>query len=285
MVKLINNILLPLDLDHHPSEQVVEQVVQLANRFQSDLHILLVDDNSLVPQVAEGKIFGSRKNGNKNGHTEAWLKENFTHLLEDHLSFLVSTSSGHAEQMILEYSIKYKVDLVVIGKSNRTILGGLFHTISINRLARKTQSAILVVHEKPALQQIKNIVLPVHEHLPVRKIMFASYLARAFSSKIHLIALTPRYPRNTVEETLYLSKTYQLLRENTNLAIECQTIPGENIADATMEYARQVKADLIVVNPGKELLLSGFINRLFARFITSESKIPVMTIGPTSSLE
>ncbi|HVK48305.1 MAG TPA: universal stress protein, partial [Pseudobacter sp.] len=67
---------------------------------------------------------------------------------------------------------------------------------------------------------------------------------------------------------------------NTNLNIECHTIHGGNIADTTLQYATDINADLIVVNPGKEMLLSGFVNRLFARLLFNESRIPVMTVAP-----
>ena len=66
-------------------------------------------------------------------------------------------------------------------------------------------------------------------------------------------------------ESMY--KSYRLLRENTDLPIECLTVPGENLAEIAWDYARKIKADLILVGSGKESLLSGFLNVLRSRVL------------------
>jgi hypothetical protein len=167
-----------------------------------------------------------------------------------------------------------------MGTFQKPILGNLFGTLSINRLSWKVNQPVLTVKLKQAGQEIRHIVIPVHGNLPIRKITLASYIANQFNAKIHLVGLSKHFEEG-IDETMYLSKAYQLLCDNTKLEIVCHREPDMNIADATLKYAQQVEADLIIVNSGKELLLSGFINRLFARFIFNESKIPVMTIAPT----
>jgi nucleotide-binding universal stress UspA family protein len=178
-----------------------------------------------------------------------------------------------------EYAIKNYIDVITVGRSGH-LPGSFFGSLSVNRLARRTQSAVLTLNDGLSLENVQNIVLPVSAHLPMRKIMLASYIARKYKAKIHLVGLSKRYPLTSVNDALYLYKTFQLLRENTNLEVEYHILHGDNIADKTLEYARGIDADLIVVNPGKELLLSGFINKLFTRFIFNESAIPVMTINP-----
>ena len=282
MKKVINNILVPVDFGKQ-SDVAIEKAVQLANHFHCGLHILHVENASFIPLAVEGNFFTNGKGNDKADAADklSLLENRYAPMVNKGLPFQVCIEKGNTEQMIVEYAVRNHIDFIVIGKSNKTKLGDFFHRLNINRIARKTNSAVLTVKPNPALDSIRNIVLPVDAHLPVRKIMFAGYLAKIFGSKIHLIALTRQFPVPRVEDTVYLYKTYQLLKTNTNLSVECHTVPGENIAETTLEYAQQINADLIVVNPGKELLLSGFLNRLFARFITSESGIPVMTIAPS----
>ena len=109
--------------------------------------------------------------------------------------------------------------------------------------------------------------------------MFASYLAKKYNSKIHLLSIAADERESEADRNQYLYKTYQLLRDNTNLSIECHTIRGHNIADSTLRFARKINADLIVVNPGKESRLSGFVNKLFDGSLFTESRIPVLTIS------
>jgi K+-sensing histidine kinase KdpD len=109
--------------------------------------------------------------------------------------------------------------------------------------------------------------------------MFASYLARKYDSTIHLLSITADVLDPDTSKNQYLQKAYQLLRDNTNLSIECHTMRGHNIADSTLRFAEKIKADLIVVNPGEESMLSGFFSKLFRGFLFNESRIPVMTIS------
>ena len=282
MKKLINNILVPVDFGK-PSMLALDKAVHMANHFRCGLHVLHVENSAIIPLTKDGNFFTAGKQPDKKDNQEklAQLEDKYFKKVDAGLPCKAVMEKGNTEQVIVEYSIRNHIDFIVVGKSNRVLLGNLFQSLSINRLARKTNSAIVTVKSKPAFENIRNIVLPVGTHLPLRKIMFASYLAEKFNARIHLIALTKRFPVTRVEDTLYLYKTYQLLKEKTALSVECHTIPGANIADSTLEYAQQINADLIVVNPGKELLLSGFINRMFARFITNESRIPVMTIAPS----
>lgn len=247
----------------------------MANYFQCSLHFLYTEHTALVP------VFGNPDENSK-GNTRAKLsaiEEKYGSLLEPGLPLRISACKGDTERNIAEYAIRNFIDVIVVGRSGYSLPGSLFGSLSINRLARRTKSAVLTVNEQPALEKVQNIVLPVAAHLPMRKIMLASYVARKFNAKIHLIGLTKRYPLTAVNDALYLYKTFQLLRDNTNLDVEYHMLHGENIADMTLEFARDINADLIVVNPGKELLLSGFVNKLFARFIFNESPIPVMTIN------
>ena len=275
MQKLINHILAPVGSGKKWA-MVAERAVHMANHFQCSLHLLYVENNALVP------FFGAPDENDKGNSRKklSVLNERYSSLLEPGLPLHLSSCRGDAEQLIAEYAIRNFIDVILVSCSGKPLSGSLFGSLSINRLARKTRAAVLTVNNQPAFEKVRNIVLPVASQIPMKKLMLTSYMARKYNATIHLVGLTKRYPHSSVNDTLYLYKTVQLLRDNTNLAVEYHILPGENIADKTLEYAQQINADLIVVNPGKELLLSGFINKLFARFIFNESAIPVLTINP-----
>jgi nucleotide-binding universal stress UspA family protein len=274
MQKLINNILVPIGAGKR-SALVAERAVRMANHFQCSLHLLYAENTALVPFLG-----APVENGKGNTRKKlSDLEDRYGSLLEHGLPLRISLCKGDIEQKIGDYAIKNFIDVTVVGRLGNTLPGSLFGSLSINRLALRTKSAVLTVHDSAGLENVQNIVLPVAAHMPMRKVMLASYVARSFNATIHLIGLTRRHSANTSNDALYLYKTFQLLRDNTNLSVEYHLVPGENIADATLEFARGINADLIVVNPGKELLLSGFINKVFTRFIFNESAIPVMTIN------
>ncbi|QEC41763.1 universal stress protein [Pseudobacter ginsenosidimutans] len=279
MNKLFNNILVPVEFSKQ-SSQVISQAVMIANHFRCDLHLVYVEHNSmadaekhLVQALTEGELADYEVEMME-------LKAAFQPQLEDGLQLITAMRRGSREQHVTSYALQHAIDLIIVEKPRSILPMRFSRSFNINRISKKTGCPVLTVKGTARLEAIKNIVLPVDAHLPLRKVMFASYLARHFNARIHLIALSEPGEEDNVENKVYLYKTYQLLRENTNLTVECHTVHGGNIADTTLEYARQINADLIVVNPGKEMLLSGFVNRLFARLLFNESRIPVMTVAP-----
>jgi len=68
------------------------------------------------------------------------------------------------------------------------------------------------------------------------------------------------------------------LKDNTDLPVKCKTLSGESLGDIALQYAHEVHAGLILINPGQESFLPGMINRIFSRFVFNESKIPVMMV-------
>jgi hypothetical protein len=149
---------------------------------------------------------------------------------------------------------------------------------------------VLSVLEQPSFTTLKNVVLPVGDHLPMRQLMFATYLGKTVNSTIHLVAPDSGDPGFTVQARGNLHKCYRLLRENTNLTIKCLAGPGENLATAAWDYAKKIKADLILTSPGATSRFSGFWSKLRNKFLQrpgsrpqpDTSQIPVMTIGNLS---
>lgn len=279
MKKLFNNILVPVEFSKQ-TNQVVSQAVMIANHFRCDLHLLFIENNGMAD--AEKDIMQALTEGElADFEVELMeLKAKFLPLLEDGLQLITTMKRGSREQHVSSYALQNAIDLIIVEKPRSILPMRFSRSFNINRISKKTGCPVLTVKGTAKLEAIRNIVLPVDAHLPLRKVMFASYLAKHFNARIHLIALSEPGEEDNVENKVYLYKTYQLLRENTNLTVECHTVHGGNIADTTLEYARQINADLIVVNPGKEMLLSGFVNRLFARLLFNESRIPVMTVAP-----
>jgi K+-sensing histidine kinase KdpD len=191
------------------------------------------------------------------------------HVLQIADSFLSRTKT---ERAIAEYVAIHQIDLILVQKPS-LLLPFIPVGLDVNRVAARTNCPVLSLCDL-SFNGIRNIVLPITGYLPMRRIMLATYLARTFNASIHLISLTGTDTAANSRNHAYLQKTFQLLKENTSLAVKCNTMEGTSIADTTLEYAKRIKADLILANPGAESLLSG---KMFAKFLFNQSSIPVIT--------
>lgn len=179
---------------------------------------------------------------------------------------------GKTERAIAEYVAIHHIDLILAQKSHH-LLPFFPMGLDVNRVAARTNCPVLSLCDL-SFNGIRNIVLPITGYLPMRRIMLATYLARTFNASVHLISLTSSDATANSRNQAYLQKTFQLLKENTSVAVKCNTMEGRSIADTALEYAKRIKADLILANPGAESLLSG---RMFGKFLFNQSSIPVIT--------
>ncbi|HEY8397364.1 MAG TPA: universal stress protein [Flavihumibacter sp.] len=279
MEKLIKQILLVVDFSDR-SRLVLDNLVSMANEMHCDIHLLNILEPSLLPfsfhskqiitDKAEQKALAISKIRALQGEYIPKMKKGcfiHSHVLE-----------GAMERTIRNFALQQDIDLTILTLRHRYAWSAWMNKINIARLARKIECPVLNIPRAMQIQQIRNIVLPVTDMLPLRKIMFASYIAKYHKARIHLVALQNEGGSNAAESNPWLYKSYQLLTDNTDLPIECHPMSGENIADTTLQYAEKVNADLIVVQPGQEMELPGLRNSIFSRFLYSASRIPVMAV-------
>ena len=277
MQKLFNHMLVPVDLAD--DEGILQQALHMAGRLQCQVHLLY--------HVPTAHYDGAA------GRLKAAIRQRHPFLTDPSISLEVNTESSFPEKHIVDYSKRHSVDLILLVRKKKPG-HPLFYQpagTDIDRLVDRTHCPVLSVLEQPSFSSLKNIVLPVGDHLPMRQLLFATYLGKTVNSTIHLIAPGNSDPGFATEARGNLHKCYRLLRENTNLSIQCLAGPGESMAEAAWDYARKIKADLILTSPGAASRLSGFWNklrrRLMKRFGSRPSsdtfQIPVMTVSDLQS--
>jgi nucleotide-binding universal stress UspA family protein len=264
MYKLFNNILVPVTSQ---CPIAVEKAVHLSNQFNCDVHLL---------NVTARKFWWPRKAEEKKLQLHE-LREKYAHALPKGSLMHTSFGEGNLENALATYVGLNRIDLILT-HTKHSRFSAFDLGLNINKIAARTGCPVLSLQAGPPPERIRNIVLPVGTYLPLRKVMLAIYMAKDVNAAIHLISLSGNNSISEAKSHVYLEKTYQLLRQNTNLPIKCKTMIGENLADTTLEYARRVEADLILVNPGSESLLSGPMNRMFSKFLFNRSSIPVLTV-------
>jgi len=260
-------------VDQEDEEGIVQQALHMADFLQCQVHLLY----NLSAAQTEERV----------GEVKAAIRQRHPFLADPGICLEINTDPAFPERQIIDYSKRHAVDLILLFKRKRAGHSQLRMGADVDRLVDKTLCPVLTVSGQPSLSNLKNIVLPVGDHLPMRKLLFATYLGRTVNSTIHLVAPTNgNDPSLDVGVRDNLQKCYRLLRENTSLSIECQASPEENLAEAAWDYAKKIKADLILTSPGRESMLSGFWNNLRGKFFRSRgsrslpntSQIPVMTI-------
>lgn len=277
MQKQFTKILVPVCFNADTRWSVMK-AVQIANRFSCDIHLLFAEQGV-------GKMLSMLRMKNSNAEEtamqSAWKMKKLVSLvlpkLNDGLLLTSTVTKGRWQQTTKEAVIREHADLVILPKSFRRFGNPLLRNIHIDQLARETRCPVMMVTREFNTEHLDNILVPVNDFLPVRKLAVASYLSLAADSHIHLMGGDGG---NTgAAENANLMRAYQMLSVHNGLKVHCSMpYQAEGGAESTLAYARNVDADLIVVNSGKESRLSGWWNKLMGKYLYNRSDIPVLTV-------
>ena len=237
MTKLFHNILFPIysavDLEN------LQKIISIANNLQCNIHVMHIINkrkkwrsaNFSFNDLGKKEIFERAKNlCHSNSVFAEDLKEN-------------------NENTMTTFCRRHLIDLVLIYENSQNHSQNTWSKIVINRVAAKIGFPILSVSPKSGESAFKNIVLPIESSVHLRQLTLAAYIGKLFKSKIHLISLNKKILENGQEEAICLYKAYHLLRDNTNIHVECATEDGNSIEEATYLYAEKINADLIFLSP------------------------------------
>ena len=148
----------------------------------------------------------------------------------------------------------------------------------IKNIIKCVETEVLCVYPESNSNRLKKIVLPIGKFIPRRKIRLAYELAKKFAANVHLISLNKNGGSLSSEDTKILMASYQYLKDITNIPVECRTVPGNNLARATVQYAENIGADLILVNTGSESFFKNAVLGGWRGSIVDHSSIPVLSV-------
>lgn len=272
MPNKLYNILVPVDFTAK-NKWAIAKALELSNTFHCNVHLVHVNGkNSSSTSSNKSQELILRKLDH--------LKSLYKHQLCGDGTLEISVLNGNLQQQLTNYIQQYEMDIVVVGLSKFNLLDRIASSVSISRLAKKTQIPVLGVRASGLVCHYKKIVLPVSGELPMRQIRLAALLGRAFKSTVYFVSLRKHAEgknQNVIDMAL------ELVQSISTIPVQCFLLEGQNLAQSTLEFSKKINADLIMVNPVKDFRLPGLWNRITNKLLSYGSKIPVVTVAANRS--
>lgn len=185
----------------------------------------------------------------------AWVRrlgESYQHLqVETHIIRGISV-----ERALIGFIRRLRPDLVVIGKKQGRSAWFFARGISPGKVAKRTNCPVLTVKPDQVEKRMKIIVIPISGQLSERKLEWGILLAKKYKAQIHLLAVKEEGAEERMHDVFL--QAYHHLREGLRHPVAFSTSAQLNPAKAALSYAKSIKADLILVNPGMESRGGGF---------------------------
>jgi nucleotide-binding universal stress UspA family protein len=259
-----------------------EEAAKLAAKFNSSLHLLFVTTRYSVTEILSTKNNtintcseddqANRKIIYRLEKTKIDLSNRFGVNTKTHVAI------GNLKEIVSNYVQEFSIDLVVVSAKKKTGIREFLYGSTAEAIIDAVDCEVLCVYPQSDCSHLKKIVLPVGKFIPKRKIKLAYELARKFAASIHLVSLNSNNGKKTTENIKVLLDAFRYLKDITNIPVECKTVSGVSIAEATVNYAESIGADIILVNHGPESQWPGSVLYRGVNDIINRSHVPVLSV-------
>src|SRR5688572_1925857 len=263
------------------SLEAAEEAALIASKFGAELHLLHISPTeSLTGSTWPGVPFFEAL---EKGEEEYYIKKAKLEKLKRGLSRryrILATcfeNRGVFTDVVKQHVKDFSIALIVMGAKKRSWFREVFTEGKVKSVIRSTDCEVLCVRSGSQTETLKKIVVPVGEAISKKKIGIAYELATKFAARIYLVALNGSGKDLGDQGSKTLIASYHYLKDLTNIPIECRTVDGGSLANATMHYAEIVGADLILIDEGSE---SDLKRPLWNGSIVNHSSVSVLSVQP-----
>ena len=264
------NILVPVDFTTK-NKWAITKAIEMANQMDCNLHLVNIVHPSWTSSFTPYESHVDRMNSYDQLKD---LAVSYSNQLCGNGKIEISLLEGNPVNKLTEYIRDFDMDMVVMGLSGN-LLQRVISSTSINRISRMTNVPVLAVGSKGLVHHFKKIILPLYDELSLRRLRMATTLARSFKSTIYMITL--RNGNNTPEKIL--NEGLGIVQSVSRTPVHGMILEGDNLAKSTIDFAKRINGDLIMINPAEEFKLPGWWNRLTNKLLSYGSGIPVMTMS------
>jgi nucleotide-binding universal stress UspA family protein len=258
------------------SLHALEYAINLANRIKSNILMVWVDntksDESVYPEVV-----GESRKEITHSFDEIIAKYGPT-LKEGEITYKIRKGKAHIE---IANQAKYS-DAMIVVAGTHGVTGFEEFWIGSNayRIVTYAPCPVITIRTDFVITpEIKKIVLPIDDTVETRqKVPFAAKISKYFDSEIHVVSV---YSTNikAVKQKIdnYTAQVTKYLQEE-NVKYVSKSVDGENVTNATINYAKTIDADMIAIMTEQEMTTANLFLGAFAQQMVNHSPIPVLNI-------
>ena len=271
MANKLCNILVPVDFTSK-NKWAIAKGIEMANQMNCNIHLVNIIHPGIFSSFTPYESHVDRMNSYDQLKD---LANSYSDQLCGNGKIEISILEGNPAKKLVDYINEFEMDMVVMGLSKYNLLQRLISSVSINKLASKTNVPVLTVGSKGLVHHFKKIILPLYNEVSIRRIRMAAMLARSFKSTIYMITL--RRGNNIPEKVI--NEGLEIVHSISRIPAQGVILEGDNLAKTTLDFAKRINGDLIMINPVEEFKLPGWWNKLTNKLLSYGSGIPVMTMS------
>jgi nucleotide-binding universal stress UspA family protein len=273
----MKQIVVAIDFSKH-SIHALEFAITIANVVHSHIMMVWVDKPDSDDSIFDNTDHEHRQEAKQ--RLEELIKKYSKHLKKGKLTYKLRKGKIYKE---IANQAKYNdAYLIIAGSHGVSGFESFWIGSNASKIVTYSPCPVITLRESfPLKKNIQRVILPIDNSTSTRqKVPFAMDFAKCFGSEIHVLELQSsslKAIRNKV--TSYTTQVSGYLTEN-KVKHVVKTIDADNITTATIKYAEENHADLIIIMTEQEQEISNIWLGPYAQQMVNNSPIPVMSVHP-----
>jgi len=209
---------------------------------------------------------------------EAMVKKYQYHLHGEKIEYFIRKGKVYKE--ICKLAAEIDPFLVMIGTHGSSGFEEFWIGSNANRMVSSSKKPIITIRGGVDIgADLKRIVLPLDSTKITRqKLPITALLAKYFNSEVHILGLfTTSSDDIRYRVRNYVSQAEEYFTEN-KIKYVSTTVEAENLTEKTLEYAKDIGANLIAIMTEQETTAANLLLGPFASQMVNHSPIPVLSI-------
>lgn len=253
----------------------LELAIDMANCFQSDIILIWARREKL--------LFSNEQLDIMSNLAEERLKE----LCEKYQPEMKygklrwQITNGKVAPALSTTATRELAQMIVIGTNGASGFEKYWMGSQAVRIVQDSPCPVVTVRQGYNFHKnMERIVVPIRVNTNSRqKVPPAATMARIFGAEIHVLGLLDMKEEEAALRTYVAQSIDFLNREGVKHHFEIRSY--SNYCDTVLDYADEIKADMLVINTEQDKFLSQIFLGTNAQQIVHRSQIPVLCIHPT----
>ena len=186
---------------------------------------------------------------------------------------------GNVSDEVCEMAEREKIDLIIMGTHGTSGVKEFFAGSNAYKVVNHAGCPVLTIQKKIDQQSLKNIILPIRLEISSRqKVEYAIEIARLFDATIFITGYTD--DKNESQQFKVKQYVEQVEKYLTKLNVKHKSISifADNFTKEILDYAKENKADLIVVMKKHDFSLNQLVKGVYSEQFVNHSAIPILSI-------
>ena len=217
-------------------------------------------------------------------HFEELIKQYKPQLPNNKIEYKIRTGKIYKE--IADEARESDALLVVTGTHGATVFVEFWIGSNANRIVSLSPCPVITIRGGiDVMRPLTKIVLPIDSSMETRqKATFTAFFAKQHNAEVYILSLYTTKVKAMRQNVDLYSQQVAAYMEEMGIKFNIEGIVADNIADAMIEYARKVDANLISIMTQQETNTSNLWMGPYAQQTVNRSPIPVLSIHPMNTM-